>query len=324
MEAMRVTQVHDRIHRIETPFAGGGTVFLYLIQGDALALVDTGTTQSPSEVLEPALAELGLSLSNVDMILNTHIHLDHSGGNLAIKRASNAKIYVHSGDLDMAKSTEALVEAMISPLRVLEFSEEVITKRAEQIRKEAGEPAGADVVMNTGDIVDLGKGIRLEVVPCPGHTPGCIGYRWESEGVLLIGDSIPCLGSRMGGYPLYLDAVTYRQSLASAAEWDFDLLCMGHAYYGGLVNNPTRNRPEGQRYIREAAQVADTIQRAVEKAASRKPGASRREIALESLSDLIYQIPQRLVKETGFPTAGGPTLAAHVDAALSHSYPWGL
>ena len=321
---MQVTQVHDKIYRIETPFGGGGTVFLYLIKAGATALVDTGTAQSPREVLEPAFAELGMALSDVDMILNTHARLDHSGGNMAFRKASKAIIHMHAGDLPMANSTDAQVEFMTAPLRALEFPPQVIEKRVEDIREKAGEAAGADVVLQDGDTVNLGSGIQLKVVHCPGHTPGSVAYHWESEGVLLTGDSIPGLGSRLGAYPLYFDAATYRRTLASVARMDFDLLCLGHAYLGGLINEPTRRSSEGKVFIREAAQVADTIQKAVEEAGARKPGATRREIALEALSELVYELPTRLVRETGMPAAGGPTLAAHIEAARSQSYPWGL
>lgn len=318
---MDVTQVHDKIYRIRTPFGGGGTVFLYLLKGNTTALVDTGTAQSPREVLEPALAELGLVLSDVDMILNTHAHLDHAGGNMAFRDASKALIHVHAADLFMAESTEAQVEFMTAPLRALEFPAEMVQKRIEVVREQAGEAAGADVILNDGDIVDLG-GMRLKVIHCPGHTPGSIAYYWESEGVLLTGDCILGMGSRLGAYPLYFDAASYRRTVAAAAQIDFQLLCLGHAYLGGLVNEPTRGGSEGKVFIREAARVADTIQRAVEEVVERKPGATRREIALTALSELVYQLPTQLVRETRMPAAAGPTLAAHVEAALSHCYPW--
>lgn len=321
---MQVTQVHDKIYRIETPFGGGGTVFLYLLKADRLALVDTGTAQSPKEVLEPALAGMGLSISDVDVILNTHVHLDHAGGNMAFRKASKALIHVHAADLPMADSTEAQVEFMTAPLRVLDFPPQAIQDREADVREKAGEAAGADVVLQDGDMVDLGSGVRLKVVHCPGHTPGSVAYYWESEGVMLTGDSIPGLGSRLGAYPLYFDAATYRRTLASAARMEFDLLCLGHAYLGGLINEPTRRSSEGKTFIREAARVADTIQKAVEEAMARKPGATRREIALEALSQLVYQLPTQLVRGTGMPAAAGPTLAAHVEAALSQSYPWNL
>ena len=118
---MRIERINSAIYRITALYDKTGTVFLYLIKGSRVALVDTGAVDSPREVLEPALAEIGMDLSDVDLILNTHAHLDHSGGNLETKRASNAPIHVHTADLPMAQSTETQVEFHIAPLRILEF-----------------------------------------------------------------------------------------------------------------------------------------------------------------------------------------------------------
>lgn len=322
---MPAKAIGNRIYQIRTPFIEGGTVFLYLLKGDTTALVDTGVADSPREVLQPALAELGMALSDVDLILNTHAHLDHAGGNLEVKRASGARIHVHVGDLPLASSLDAQVEFMTAPLRALGFPEEVVQKRADYVRKTAGQPAGADVVLVEGDVVDLGAGMRLRIVHCPGHTPGSVAYYWESEGVLFTGDGVQGHGSRLGGYPLYFDAAAYRRTLAALAEMDFRLLCLGHAYVGGsLINEPTREGEEARGFLRESARVADAIHGAVVSAIGQRPGGTRREVALAALSELIYEIPQLLVRETGMPAAGGPTLHAHIEAALDGSYPAGI
>lgn len=320
---MQVERIHDRIHRITTPYGEGGVVFLYLLKGDSVALVDAGAAHSPGEVLQPALAEMGMSLSDVDVILNTHAHLDHAGGNLAIKEtAPRVSIHVHSGDLFMANSTDAQVEFMTAPLRALDLPEGAVRQRAGWVVRMAGRAAGADVLLADGDTVDLGAGVKLRVIHCPGHTPGSVSYYWEAEGVLLTGDAIQGQGSKPGGYPLYFDAPDYRRSLDVLAELDFRLLCLGHAYLGGsLVNAPVRSRDEGRMLLRESMQVADILHGAVTEAIARKPNASKGEIALGALSELIYHIPTLLVRETRMPLSAGPTLLAHIDAAHSGEYP---
>ncbi|MHB8993259.1 MAG: MBL fold metallo-hydrolase, partial [Chloroflexota bacterium] len=157
---MRIDRVNAAIHRITTPYDKTGTVFLYLVKGNRIALVDTGVSDSPQEVLEPALAEIGLDLSDVDVILNTHAHLDHSGGNLAAKRASNASIHVHAADLPMAQSTETQAESHTAPLKALEFPAEAIQERADYVVRNAGPAAGADVLLTDGEVVDLGAGVQ--------------------------------------------------------------------------------------------------------------------------------------------------------------------
>jgi len=139
---MAIEKIHRGIYRITVPFDTTGTVFLYALRGDRIALVDTGVADSPKTVLQQALSEIDLSLADVSAVLNTHAHLDHIGGNLQAKRASNARIHVHSADLPMAQSVEAEVEFHTRPLRILEFPPEAIQERAAHVRKNAGESAG--------------------------------------------------------------------------------------------------------------------------------------------------------------------------------------
>jgi glyoxylase-like metal-dependent hydrolase (beta-lactamase superfamily II) len=319
---MSITQIHKAIHRIMASYGVGGSVYLYLLTGDRVALVDTGVADSPREYIQPALAEIGMSLSDIDLVLNTHAHLDHVGGNMEIKAASQAQVYIHSADLPLAQSTDAQVEFMTAPLRVLGLPEPGVQERAAYIRKMTGEAAGADMVLSAGDTVDLGRGIALRVVHNPGHTPGSISYYWESEGVLLSGDGVQGLGARPGDTPYYFNAGDYRRSLAALERLSTNILCMSHAYcVNGVVKDATRRGEEAKAFVMESAEIADTIHRAVVEAVRQMPGASKLEIARGALAELIYFYPLLLVRETRMPRSAGATILAHIEAALSGSYP---
>lgn len=319
---MGFAQVNRAIYSIMAPFHGGGNVFLYLLKGDRIAVVDTGVEHTPSDVLQPALAEMGLALSDVDLILNTHAHLDHAGGNGEMKKLSKASIYLHRDDLFMANSVQAQVDFMTAPLIALDFSKEAVKDRAEHTIGNTGQAVGADVVLSEGDNVDLGKGIILRVVHNPGHTPGSISYFWESEGILLTGDGVPGTGSRPGAYPLYFNASNYRRSLAKLSQIDLRMMCLGHAYLGGtLVNNPVKTGTDCGLFLKGAIQLADTIHKAAVEALRRMPGANKRELALAMVSELVYSIPQVLVRETGMPGAAAAAFSSHIDAARDGSYP---
>lgn len=179
-----------------------------------------------------------------------------------------------------------------------------------------------DVVLSDGDGIDLGAGVRLRVIHCPGHTPGHVAYWWEEEGVLLTGDAAQGFGSRPGGYPLYHDAPDYRRSLERLLRLDCRMLCLGHAFHGGtLINTPVRKGPETGAFIQASITAADTIQRAIAEATKRNPHASKREIALAALAELIYDIPQLRIRRTGMPMLAGPTLLAHIESSIAGTYP---
>jgi len=69
------------IHRLQipTPFAVG-RVNCYLIEDDPLTLVDTGPNSGKSlDELEQQLSELGRSISDIELVILTHQHIDHLG-----------------------------------------------------------------------------------------------------------------------------------------------------------------------------------------------------------------------------------------------------
>jgi glyoxylase-like metal-dependent hydrolase (beta-lactamase superfamily II) len=310
-----IEQIHPAVTCITTPFAKTGTVFLYLVKGDRNALIDTGAADSPEKVLQGALAEMGLSFTDVDLILNTHAHLDHTGGNQETKRRSKAPIHLHAGDVTMARSTEAQVEFHCAPLRTLEFPPDALAEREAHVRTNAGEPAGADVLLQEGERIDLGGGMVLRVLHTPGHTPGHVTFFWEAEGMAFTGDAVQGQGSRPGAYPYYFDAPAYRRSLRKLREADPRVLCLGHAFNGGtLLNFPVRKGPDAKAFLQASETVADTIDRAVADVMSRLTGASKREIALAALDELLYEIPQLRLRKTGMPMLAGPTLLAHMQA----------
>ncbi len=76
-----MSQVQTRIHLlpIPTPFPVG-PVNVYLLEGEALTLVDAGPqTKDASEALASELQKLGYTVADVDQLVITHAHHDHFG-----------------------------------------------------------------------------------------------------------------------------------------------------------------------------------------------------------------------------------------------------
>jgi N-acyl homoserine lactone hydrolase len=123
-------------------------VYVHIIDHpDARVLVDTGLTE-----LHPAVADMdpritplnrqGLNLAGIDIVVNTHLHFDHCGGNHLF---AGRKIYVQRRELDDAR-----------------------TKDDYTIREWVDAP-GVQYVPVDGEY-ELLPGLRL--VPAPGHTDG--------------------------------------------------------------------------------------------------------------------------------------------------------
>lgn len=125
-------------------------VYVHLIDHpDARVLVDTGMTElHPSVVaaFDPILHPLDrqkLDLSTIDIVINTHLHADHCGGNHLF---AGKPIYVQRRELEDARSN-----ATEYPLR------------------EWVDAPGVQYVAVDGEF-ELLPGLRL--LPAPGHTAG--------------------------------------------------------------------------------------------------------------------------------------------------------
>ena len=141
---------------------------------DARVLVDTGMTE-----LHPLLADMDprlhplneqdLDLDSVDIVVNTHLHFDHCGGNHLF---AGKPIYVQSRELEDARD-EAAYEYTL-------FREKVDTPDLRYV------PVDGDL--------ELLPGVRL--VSAPGHTDGTQIVVVETAGrpVVIAGDAAVWFG----------------------------------------------------------------------------------------------------------------------------------
>ncbi len=146
MTNITVTPIHVADLLVE---GGVMPVYVHIIDHpDARVLVDTGMTDLHPAVVaafDPRLYPLsshGFDIAGIDIVVNTHLHADHCGGNHLF---AGRRIYVQRRELDDARSEHDYT-----------------------IREWVDAP-GVRYVPVDGEH-DLLPGIRL--LPAPGHTPG--------------------------------------------------------------------------------------------------------------------------------------------------------
>jgi glyoxylase-like metal-dependent hydrolase (beta-lactamase superfamily II) len=309
-----VVQVHERIWQIHSSYGGDGMVMVYLVRGSKMALVDTGVVTSPLNDIKPGLKSLGVDMAEVAMILNTHGHHDHSGGNVGVKEeAPNAQIHLHEADREFLYSHEKHRTFMTEYLRHYGREELGATRQATIMKLLPEGDAGVDRALTEGDRVDLGSGVELTVIHSPGHTPGSVCFYWEQEKLALSGDSIQGRGSRSGGWPLYFDAASYRRSLERLLDVPMETLCLGHGFHVGMpFNPPVRRGAETRQLVEESISLHQAIDDAVRARLRAQPDASNLEVAQGVTMDLLTRIPAQIEPELRITSAGGPTLWAHI------------
>lgn len=147
----------------------------YLLLSDKPVLVDTGAPGDLRRILA-AFKQNGLKIEQLALILLTHGHSSSAGCAAELRRLSQAKIAMHAGDLELVRhGRNGVLAAQSNFARFLRpFVDEPF---------EAFEP---DMVFKEGISLDP-YGLRGQVLPTPGHTPGSISVVLAS-GEALIGD----------------------------------------------------------------------------------------------------------------------------------------
>jgi glyoxylase-like metal-dependent hydrolase (beta-lactamase superfamily II) len=214
-----------------------GSVNVYLIRtSTGTALIDTGfKDDAVVRMLEKILHDGGLGFKDIDQVVLTHHHVDHTGLAARLQR-DGATVYLSKREADLMFAFKRFPE-----------------KDDERARFHAGHPmpetlvAGVktafDFMRRIGDVVrpdhDLVPDERIAVAGIPfrvlstaGHTPGHIALVDENEEILFTGDCLLNLHavhitdhSGAHGKDPYDD---YQRSLERLGAMQHGVACPGH------------------------------------------------------------------------------------------------
>lgn len=219
-----------------TEFEGKNNV--YVLRGDGeVTLVDTGvSTPSVRRQLRDAMAEWDLSFADVDTVVLTHWHADHSGLAGEIQQASGAEVVVHELDAPLVRkdpeslsSLEELQRRTFTEWGMPEGKLDAILARLERGEAVWGDPVEVTTVRE-GDRIEV-SGHELEVVHAPGHTDGSACYVLPGGREAFVGDVVlPVYTPNVGGADLRVERPLekYTVTLERVAEAGFDRIYPGH------------------------------------------------------------------------------------------------
>lgn len=176
-------QVAPGIHRLTQ-----GVVWFYLIEdGGKLLLVDAGTPKD-WDVLVRGIAALGRRLTDLDAVLLTHAHSDHTGFAERARTTAGAPVWIHLADAEAAKTGKGGKNDGKATAYLLrpEFYRTVFSLARR----------GALKIVPIHEVSTFADGDRLDVpgqprvVHAPGHTEGSAALLLEDRRVLLTGDAL--------------------------------------------------------------------------------------------------------------------------------------
>ena len=175
-------------------------------------LVDTVMPDATSQI-KANIEKLGFKVTDIKYLLNTHAHIDHTGGLAEMKAASGAQLVAGEAD-------KPLLEGGYYP----------------GAREETAlnfPPVKVDRTVREGDKVTIGD-VTLIARETPGHSPGCTSWEFSvKDGDATRSVLIFCSGTvalnRLVPNPTYPGIVTdYRKTFARAKDMKVDVLLAPH------------------------------------------------------------------------------------------------
>jgi glyoxylase-like metal-dependent hydrolase (beta-lactamase superfamily II) len=191
--------------------------FAFVDDDGQVTLVDCGIARAPARIVA-ALAAVGKRPSDVTRILLTHAHADHAGGaHDLVGRTGVPGIDVHEADAPYvtvgrnAPTADTTMGRLVSRGPTTRF-----------------DPVAIGQMLTDGLVLDIAGGLR--VLHTPGHSPGHISLLHEGSGVLITGDAIFNMASRMT-WPMAAvcsSAAQNKQSAHVLGELDYTVAAFTH------------------------------------------------------------------------------------------------
>ncbi len=175
-------------------FSDGISSNIFLVSGKKKLLIDAG--------MEPS------GVNDVDILVLTHSHFDHSAMAQDIQEKTGCEIWMSKEEADFFKDNRR--EASAS--QFFDFDVNLDFK--------------IDKTIEDGELIDL-DGVTLQALLTPGHTPGGICLYEPESKTLFSGDTIFAQG--FGRYDLLGgDIESLRDSIKRLSELDVKELYCGH------------------------------------------------------------------------------------------------
>jgi glyoxylase-like metal-dependent hydrolase (beta-lactamase superfamily II) len=228
--------------RIPVPLPHVGSVNAWLLRGEPLTLVDTGPRDDEAlAALEAGLADVGVRLEDIELVLVTHHHVDHAGLAATIAGRSGARIAAYERAAEYGRRYDERAEAdrrfSLALMRHHGVPEQVMADNEgfwDFIRR-TSEAYHADVVLPDGATIRAG-GRDLRVVARPGHSTTDALLVDEQDGIAFVGDHLLAgISSNTEIYPAAEPdgtrpraRVEYLQNLRETAAMPLARLLTGH------------------------------------------------------------------------------------------------
>jgi glyoxylase-like metal-dependent hydrolase (beta-lactamase superfamily II) len=178
-----LTQVTPRIFYLDARMANEfGVSGVYLIVGDGITLIETGTTLTAPDILK-AVTDMGYRETDIRRAVVTHIHLDHSGGTgWLARRLPDLTVYVHDRGAKHLENPTALINSA----KMVYGDLDTITALHGDILP----VPGRQIIPVKHCALEIDHTLTLELFDAPGHATHHLGIFEAGSGCLFSGEAL--------------------------------------------------------------------------------------------------------------------------------------
>lgn len=189
---------------------------MILVKDHLPILIDTGFGSEAKDT-ELLIKEAGVSPEELHLIVNTHYHSDHVGGNFHLQKNYGVPIATHKWEADLINFGDP--EACSA-----EWLDQPV------------EPYRVDKKLSDKDEIDTGSK-TLQVLHTPGHTSGHISLYVPEEEILICGDLFH--KNDIGWLNIFREGVTsIQRSIESLDRLSMLQIQQAYSGHGPQIENP--------------------------------------------------------------------------------------
>lgn len=219
-------KIMENLYMIKT---GQPSCTSYVILGTKMnVLVDSGVNQNYG-TLKKELKEIGVNISDLNLVISTHEHVDHFGANRYLQ--NKVPVITHR----------------YAAAKIISADDEVLLCRAH-----GHNPKGyhIHIWLENMNVIDMGDWF-LKILHTPGHTSGSICIYEPRKKILISGDTVFARGtisdiSSSGSYGEYIN------SLARLNTMKIGLLLPGHGAISKNVEKDIKKAIDNAKIKHEA------------------------------------------------------------------------
>jgi len=196
----------DRLHAFFWESMTANNCNTYFIDGPTRILIDPGHLNLFGHV-ETGLAELGIGIEDIGVVICTHAHPDHIEAVELFKKTS-AQFGIHETEWDFFKAKISAAYGTIPDAIAPEF------------------------FLKEGSLSI--NGLQFQVLHTPGHSPGSISLYWPEQKALFTGDLVFKEGIGRTDLPGG-DGAKLKKSIQRLADLETEWILPGH---GEIISGP--------------------------------------------------------------------------------------